>query len=100
MKITLNELRSLVKQVLREAKEKKTYSVYELQGGQPFYFWNEDKKSFTSDANKATLYTKSEAEDIMKKLLKPRIEKYQENGKNYKELHIGDLFKKNILKEK
>ena len=34
-----------------------------------------------------------------KELLQPRIDIYQRTGENYKEIHIGDLYKKNILRE-
>lgn len=78
----------------------KKYSVYELYFGQPYNFYNEEQDKFIwSEANKATLYTKEEAEKKRSELLKPRMEYYQRTGKNYTELHIGDLFKKGILKK-
>ena len=86
------------KPVVNEENQTKTYSVYELSFGQPSRFFNKETKSFTTDVNKATLYSKQDAEDIKKKLLQPRMDKYQKDGKNYTELHIGDLFKKGILK--
>lgn len=97
-KITLNELRNIVKQIIKEETQIKTYSVYELSFGQPGRFFNQETESFTADVNKATLYSKQEAEDIRKKILQPRIDRYQKNGKHYTELHVGDLFKKGILK--
>lgn len=78
----------------------KTYAVYELYLGQPTYFWNEEKDDFIwNDANRATLYTKEEAENVRKQLLAPRIEKYQQTGRNYQEIHIGDLYEKGFLKK-
>jgi hypothetical protein len=77
----------------------KTFAVYEVYFGQPNNFYNEDKDEFVwSDPKKATLYTKEDAENVRLKLLKPRIDYYQRTGKNYKELHVGDLYKQNILK--
>lgn len=76
----------------------KTYSVYELAFGQPYNFYNEEENKFIwGEPTKATLYTKEEAEMKRKELLQPRIDTYQRTGKNYKEIHIGDLYKKNIL---
>jgi hypothetical protein len=77
----------------------KTFSIYELSNGQPSRFYNSSTDSFTSDVKKATLYTKEEAESKKKELEKPRTDQYQKTGKNYTELHTGDLFKKGILKE-
>jgi hypothetical protein len=77
----------------------KTFSVYELSNGQPSRFYNSSTNSFTSDVKKATLYTKEEAESKKKELEKSRTDQYQKTGKNYPELHTGDLFKKGILKE-
>jgi Lhr-like helicase len=78
---------------------KKTYAVYELSFGQPYNFYNEEENKFIwADAKKATLYTKEEAEAKAKELLKPRIEYYQSTGENYKEIHVGDLYNKNILR--
>jgi hypothetical protein len=78
----------------------KTYAVYELSFGQPYNFYNEEENKFIwADAKKATLYTKEEAEAKAKELLKPRVDNYQKTGENYKEIHTGDLYKKNILKE-
>jgi hypothetical protein len=78
----------------------KTYSVYELSSGQPYNFYNEEENKFIwSEPTKATLYTKEEAEMKRKELLQPRIDAYQRTGENYKEIHIGDLYEKNILRE-
>jgi hypothetical protein len=78
----------------------KTYAVYELSFGQPYNFYNEEENKFIwADAKKATLYTKEEAELKRRELLKPRVDNYQKTGENYKEIHTGDLYKKNILKE-
>ena len=78
----------------------KQYGVYELSFGQPYNFYNEEQNKFIwGDPSKATLYTKEEAEIVRKKLLKPRIDNYQRTGENYQEIHIGDLYKKRILKE-
>lgn len=77
----------------------KRYSVYELMHGQPTRFWNEIQNNFTYEVKNATLYTKEEAKALANKLLQPRIEKYQKDGKHYSELHIGDLFEKGMLKE-
>lgn len=77
----------------------KKYAVYELYFGQPYNFYNEEQDKFIlSEPSKATLYTEEEAKNKREKLLKRRIEYYQSTGKNYKELHIGNLFKKGILK--
>ena len=98
-KITLNELRSIVKQIIKEETENKTYSVYELYLGQPYNFYNEEKNDFVwGEPTMATLYTKEDAEIVRRKLLKPRVDYYQKTGKNYKEIHIGDLFKKGLRK--
>ena len=78
---------------------KKTFAVYELSNGQPSRFYNNTTKKFTANKNEATLWTQSEAEKVKDKLEKPRIDSYQKTGKNYTELHIGDLYKKGILKE-
>jgi len=78
----------------------KTYAVYELSFGQPYNFYNEEENKFIwADAKKATLYTKEEAELKRRELLKPRVDNYQKTGENYKEIHTGDLYKKNILRE-
>ncbi len=85
-------------QSLNENVGNKTYAIYELSLGQPANFWNEEEGKFIyGDPKQATLYTKEEAEAKMKELLAPKIEKYQSTGKNYQELHIGDLIKKGIL---
>lgn len=74
------------------------YAIYELAFGQPYNFYNEEQDKFIwSEPTKATLFTKKEAENKRAELLKPRIEYYQRTGKNYQELHIGDLFEKGIL---
>lgn len=76
----------------------KTFAVYELYFGQPYNFYNEQKNSFVwGEATEATLYTKEDAEMKRKELITHRIDKYQKTGKNYIELHIGDLFNKKIL---
>lgn len=85
---------------LKEGIENKTYAVYELYFGRPYNFYNEEKDKFIwSEPTEATLYTKEEAENKRKELLKPRVDYYQETGRNYKEIHVGDLFEKGILKE-
>lgn len=79
---------------------KKTFAIYCLASGQPYDFYNEDKKGFIwGDPTKATLYTKEEALIKRGEIVKAFIDEYQKTGKNYRELHIGDLFLKNILKE-
>jgi hypothetical protein len=78
----------------------KTYAVYELYFGQPYNFYNEEKNEFIwSEPKEATLYTKEEAELKRRELLKPRVDYYQRTGNNYQEIHTGDLYKKNILRE-
>ena len=85
---------------LKEDFENKTYAVYELVFGQPYNFYNEEQDKFIySEPTKATLYTKEEAETVRRKLLEPRVDYYQKTGNNYQEIHVGDLFKKRILKE-
>lgn len=85
---------------LKEGFENKTYAVYELRFGQPYNFYNEEQDKFIySEPTKATLYTKEEAETVRRKLLEPRVDYYQKTGNNYQEIHVGDLFKKRILKE-
>lgn len=79
---------------------KKTFAIYYLAFGQPYEFYNEDKNCFIwADPKKATLYTKEEALRKSQELIEPFIDEYQKSGKNYKEIRIGDLFLKNILKE-
>ena len=64
--------------------------------GKPY---NEEKDDFVwGEPSMATLYTKEDAEIVRKKLLEPRINKYQKTGKNYKEIHIGNLFEKKLRK--
>lgn len=97
------EIKKLIKSVITELgvlpqNEPKEYSVYELMRGHPGMFWNEEMKKFTDDINKATLYSEKEAEMKMEELLKPRIERYQQTGRNYNELHTGNLFQKGMLK--
>jgi hypothetical protein len=78
----------------------KTYAVYKLAFGQPYNFYNEEKNKFIwGEPKEATLYTKEEAELKRRKLLQPYIDNYQKTGNNYDEIHVGDLYKKNILKE-
>lgn len=85
----------------KNSKVVKTYSIYELSGGQPRYFYNESEDRFIPDAaNKATLYTEEQALKKRSEILKPRIENYQSSGKHYTEVHVGDLYKKGILKFK
>ena len=87
------------KMKLQEGIEDKTYAVYELRFGQPYNFYNEEQDRFIpGEKNEATLYTKEEAEVVRRKLLKPRVDYYQKTGNNYQEIHVGDLFKKGILK--
>ncbi len=86
---------------LKEDIKNKTYAVYELRFGQPYKFYNEEQDKFIPDEpTKATLYTKEEAEIVRRKLLKPRVDYYQRTGNNYTEIHVGNLFEKEILKEK
>jgi hypothetical protein len=77
----------------------KTFSVYELSQGQPSRFYSSSTNSFVSDEKKTTLYIKEEAQAKRKELEKTRTDQYQKTGKNYPELHTGDLYKKGILKE-
>lgn len=85
---------------LREEIENKTYAVYELAFGKPYNFYNEEQDKFIwSEPTEATLYTKEEAESKRQELLEPRREYYQRTGRNYTEIHIGDLFAKGILRE-
>jgi len=78
----------------------KTYAVYKLAFGQPYNFYNEEKNKFIwSEPKEATLYTKEEAELKRRELLQPGVDNYQKTGDNYDEIHVGDLYKKNILKE-
>jgi len=88
--------------VVKEGMEdsSKTYAVYKLAFGQPYNFYNEEKNKFIwSEPKEATLYTKEEAELKRRELLQPYVDNYQKTGDNYNEIHVGDLYKKNILKE-
>ena len=81
-------------------ERQKTYAVYELYLGQPYNFYNEEKNKFIwSKPKEATLYTKEGAELKRRELLKPRVAYYQRTGNNYNEIYIGDLYKKNILRD-
>lgn len=89
-----------LQEVTDDNASSKTYSVYELRFGQPYRFYNEEKNKFIpDDAKQATLYTKEEAELKRRELLKPRVDYYQKTGNHYEEIHVGDLYKKNILRE-
>ena len=88
--------------VVKEGMEdpSKTYAVYKLAFGQPYNFYNEEKDEFIwSEPKEATLYTKEEAELKRRELLQPYMDNYQKTGDNYDEIYVGDLYKKNILKE-
>lgn len=98
-KVDSNKFKNIVRSLIKEELDnQKTFSIYELSSGQPSRFWSEEKKDFVSDKNKATLYTKDDANKKYKELNKIRSDKYAKDHKNYIELHVGDLFKKGILK--
>jgi len=98
-KVNSKEFKNIVRCLIKEELDnEKTFSIYELSLGQPSRFWSEEKKDFVSDKNKATLYTKEDAIKKYKELDKIRRDKYAKDHKNYKELHVGDLFDKGILK--
>ncbi len=66
--MNLTEFRNLVKDLIKEETEKKTYSVYELSLGRPGKFYNKETKTFDSDIDKASLYSQSEAKVLMGEL--------------------------------
>ena len=58
----------------------------------------EAERIANEEKQRVSMKEEAERQAKMKELLQPRIEYYQATGKNYKELHIGDLFEKRILK--
>lgn len=77
----------------------KQFAIYELAFGQPYNFYNEEEnKWYWDNPEKATLYNEEQAEEKRQELLNPRRKIYQETGEFYLEIHIGNLYKKNILK--
>ena len=85
---------------MADGGEIQEYAVYELYLGQPYNFWNdENKKWYWSEPQKATLYTKKEAEEKRENLLTPRRNIYSKKGDPYKEIHIGNLYQKGLLKK-
>lgn len=98
-KVNSKEFKNIVRSLIKEELDnEKRFSIYELSLGQPSRFWSEEKKDFVYDVNKATLYTKEDAIKKYKELYKIRCDKYAKDYKYYKELHVGDLFDKGILK--
>lgn len=82
---------------VNENKSTKTYSIFELNSGKPSRFYSTKSKSFTSNINKATLYSKEDAEYIKNLMTKDRANLYQPTDEKNKELHIGDVYEMGLL---
>lgn len=88
----------MLKIILNENLAGQTFSIYETNGlGVPTRFWNSENHEFTYDVNEASMFSYEDAKSVLRQLYKPRIERYQDYGENYTEMHIGDLYKKGML---